>query len=153
MSLLLTLCPLVVALSATATTSSLGMLLNRQPVSESDLPAVPTKFADASTLMQTLREHGLHVGINSENDLVVKSEAGVLHYFRNAQDEPFQVEAHGVRDIGALVDSLDELENEYGRNVQKFTYDHVLRSLEEHGMQLDSEEILEDDTILLTINI
>ena len=52
-----------------------------------------------------------------------------------------------------LLDSVDELENEYGRNVQTFTYNKVMTSLYEHGMTVDQEEVLEDDSILLTLNV
>ncbi len=146
------LCPLVVALSASLTTATAGTLLSFTET-ETDLPAVPTVFNDSDLLVKTLTDHGLHVDRISENEFTVATEAGILRCFRENAGEAFRVEAKNVRDIAALISDLDELENEYGRNVQKFTYDHILSGLAEHGMSLDSEEILEDDSILLTLNV
>ena len=153
MSLTLTICPLVIAVSASVSGSAVGLLSQRIGGQEADLPPIQTCFADADLLVKTLREHGLTVRSLSETEFTVETEAGILHYFRRPDSETFWMDASGVRDIQALLDSLDSLENEYGRNVQKFTYDRVLRGLTEHGMAVGREEILEDDSILLTLTL
>ena len=58
-----------------------------------------------------------------------------------------------ISDMRQLLSSVDELNNEYGRNVQTFTYHKVMEGLIEHGMTVDTEEILEDDSIVLTLNV
>ncbi len=51
-----------------------------------------------------------------------------------------------------MKNELEELNEEYGLNVQSYTYEHVKDNLEE-GMSIESEEVLEDNTIVLTINV
>ena len=67
--------------------------------------------------------------------------------------KPFLLELKDISDMRELLNSVDELNNEYGRNVQTFTYNKVMEGLIEHGMTVDTEEILEDDSIVLTLNV
>ena len=154
MSLTLTLVPLAIAINmslAASAAASIGIFTAGS--SCADLPCVETIFMDGDLLAKTMREHGLHVKTVSENEYTIETESGILHYFRASGDVPFMLEVTGVKDLQELLDSLDSLENEYGRNVQKFTYDKVMCSLAEHGMGIESEEVLEDDSILLTLNV
>lgn len=154
MSLTLTLVPLAIAINmslAASAAASIGIFTAGS--SCADLPCVETIFMDGDLLAKTMREHGLHVKTVSENEYTIETESGTLHYFRASGDVPFMLEVTGVKDLQELLDSLDSLENEYGRNVQKFTYDKVMCSLAEHGMSIESEEVLEDDSILLTLNV
>lgn len=154
MSLTLTLLPAAIALSTTLTSSAVGVLTSLELKDGCpDLPAVDTAFLDGALLLQTLQEHGFSVNKVSEEEYTVQTEAGFLRYFRTASDRPFQVEASRIKDPNGLLHSLDLLENEYGRNVQRFTYETIRCNLEQHGMRLESEEVLEDDTILLTIDL
>lgn len=59
----------------------------------------------------------------------------------------------GIRDMDRLIADLKEFEEEYGRNVQDYTYHKILQAMEEHGLSLKEEEVLEDDSILLTLRI
>ncbi len=154
MSLTLTLLPATLALSTTLTGSAVGLLTSLD-LSDGcpDLPAVDTCFADGTLLVRTLTEHGLNVEKISENEFVVETESGRLRYFRSSAEEAFQVEASRIKDPEALIRALDQLENEYGRNVQQFTYETIRCNLARHGMKLENEELLEDDTILLTLDI
>ncbi len=153
MSLTLTLIPLAIAINASVAASFTAAVGIAAIDGGCDtLPAVKTMFTDPGMLVKTLREHGLEVNQVSENEFVIQAPSGILHYFRQSADSPFLLEVKKVKNLQELLDSLDSLENEYGRNVQKFTYDKVMASLEEHGMSIESEEILEDDSILLTLN-
>jgi hypothetical protein len=153
MSVTLTLIPLAVALSASLTAASVAMLANQPKNTAAELPVLETAFNDLDLLHKTLTQHGLQVQRTEDGQLIVRSESGTLHYFRAAQDAPFSLRVSDVTNMPELLSNLDELENEYGRNVQTFTYHKVMTGLLEHGMTIDSEEILEDDSILLTLNL
>lgn len=153
MSLTLTLIPVAIAVGMSLGSSSIAALTSLKGCGGHDLGPVETRFADCELLQKTLNEHGLIVKRLSENEYIIETEAGTLHYFRTSFDTPFMLEAKGVKDLQGLLSSLDSLENEYGRNVQAFTYGRVMRSLEEHGMSVASEEVLEDDSILLTLRL
>ena len=158
MSVSLVLIPLAVAYGATVGSAAIASLLaavdNKSRTNAPQvLEPVDTCFTDAALLQKTLAEHGLSVRALGEHDFVVETEAGTLHYFRPAPGAPFRLQAMHVADVDELLRSIDSLENEYGRNVQSFTYHHVLDELAAHGMTLDEEELLEDDTLVLRLNI
>lgn len=153
MSVTLTLIPLAVAVGVSLTAASASILNEMRDGNTRELPALETAFVDGAVLHKTLTQHGLQVAVLSENEMVVRSESGTLRYFRRNSGLPFSLELRDIHNMRELLDSVDELENEYGRNVQSFTYNKVMVSLAEHGMTIDSEEILEDDSILLTLNI
>ena len=153
MSLTLTLIPVAVAVGMSLGSSSVAALTHLRGKGGMDLEPVETAFQDGTLLCKTLNEHGLNVEQISENEYVIQCEAGTLHYCRAGAGLPFSLEVKGVRDMDELLSSLDSLENEYRRNVQAFTYDKVMSSLAEHGMTVDNEEVLEDDSILLTLRV
>lgn len=153
MSVTLTLVPLAIAVGITLTATSSALLSQQKNTPVEQLPVLETAFTDANLLHKTLTQHGLQVRSTHENELTVSSPSGVLRYFRQDNTQPFQLQISHVSNMRELLDSVDELENEYGRNVQTFTYSKVMTSLYEHGMTVDQEEVLEDDSILLTLNV
>ena len=153
MSVTLTLVPLAIAVGITLTAASSAMLTQQKEKPHAQLPVLETAFTDANLLHKTLTQHGLQVHSIHENELTVRSASGTLRYFRQNNTQPFQLQISNVCNMRELLDSVDELENEYGRNVQTFTYNKVMNSMQEHGMTVDQEEILEDDSILLTLNV
>lgn len=153
MSVTLTLVPLAVAVGLSLTATSTALLAQHRKNATQQIPVLETAFVDAAILQKTLTQHGLQVDAVSENELFVRSDSGELRYFRQDASSKFSLELRNISNMHELLDSVDELENEYGRNVQTFTYNKVMTGLIEHGMTVDTEEILEDDSILLTLNI
>ncbi len=153
MSFSLILCPLAIAMSVSASSASLGLLLNRSQHAPSKLPVLTTRFADEALLKQTLTEHGLTVRKTGADAFITETGAGVLHYFRSSASQPYRMEVQNVRDLPALLDALESLNRYYGRNVQQYTCETILKGIRANGMKLDSQTVLEDDTILLTISV
>lgn len=153
MSITITLVPLAVAVGLSLTATSTALLTQHRQNETQQIPALETAFMDAAILRKTLTQHGLQVETVSENELFVRSDAGELRYFRKEASGKFYLELRNISNMHELLDSVDELENEYGRNVQTFTYNKVMTGLIEHGMTVDSEEILDDDSILLTLKL
>ena len=60
--------------------------------------------------------------------------------------------AGGLTPYTALLEQIQLFETEYGRNVQTYTYHHIKENLTE-DMQIVSETVLEDDSLVLTISI
>lgn len=153
MSVTLTLVPLAIAVGISLTAASTSLLSQHRNTAVENIPPLETAFTDANLLHKTLTQHGLQVQTTHENELIVRSPSGVLRYFRHNNTQPFSLQMSNISNMRELLDSVDELENEYGRNVQTFTYNKVMTSLHEHGMTVDQEEVLEDDSILLTLNL
>lgn len=152
MSVTLTLVPLAVAVGITLTTASAAILKEKNPLDEVSIPPLETPFQDADLLVKTLTRHGLQVQPGSPDEILVPSEAGLLRYYRKDSAHPFSLRMENITNLRQLLDSVEELTQEYHCNVQTFTYQKVMEGLQEHGLCFDSEEILEDGSILLTLN-
>ena len=117
------------------------------------LPPLETIFNDMSLLAKTLTEHGLVVSILSDNQLSCQIGEVLLEYFRQAAGEPFKVNVSGLQDIESFLNEMECFEREYKHNVQSYTYNKLMENLNESNMKLVREDLLEDNSILLTIDI
>jgi len=151
--MVITLVPLAVAATMSLTSSSLSVLLALQGKPLGDLEPLETQFADETLLLQTLREHGMQVQNAGEGAYVVETDCGRLRYLRKTAAGPYYVQIENVADMQGLLASIDSLENEYGRNVQTFTYDRILHSAGDYGMAVEEQTVLEDDSILLRLKL
>ncbi|MGN0580941.1 MAG: hypothetical protein ACI4JE_08700 [Ruminococcus sp.] len=111
-----------------------------------------TSFADAELLHKTLVEHGCCVEKISENEMTVSTTNGILRYTRNSPLEAFRLVLDQISNPDVLLEQIRSLETDYGRNVQTYTYQHIKQNLTE-DMQIEDEQILEDDSLLLTIDV
>jgi hypothetical protein len=145
--------PIVIAASITIKETALDKLKQREGPAPPKLKPMQTVFNDSNLLIQTLREHGLSVTTISENKIYVKSGKHELHYERANTFEAFSVHAIGWDHTDQFLNDLACLENEYKMNVQSYSYDKLLQNLNESGMTLESETVLEDNSILLTIAV
>ncbi len=150
MSMTLTLLPMVIALGSTVSTASLaGACLIR----EKRIEPVPTAFQDRELLLKTLKQHGLTVTEEKQDHFIICTDNGEIHYRRQNESLPFEMEVSKIRDTEKLMAELKEFEEEYGRNVQAYTVNKIMASLKEHGLTKQEEEVLPDDSILLTLSI
>lgn len=111
-----------------------------------------TSFADAELLRKTLMDNGCCVKTISENEMTVSTTCGILRYTRNSPSEAFHLVLDQISNPDALLEQIRSLELDYGRNVQTYTYQHIKQNLTE-DMQIEDEQILEDESLLLTIDM
>lgn len=119
------------------------------------LQCVDTVFVDGELLVETLKAHGScvsNIQIVSENEILVDTEVGKLRYIRSNVTENFKLEFGMITDQEKFIEQLKSFEKEYGRNVQTYTYNHIKENLTE-DMKVESEEVLDDDSLMLTIDI
>ena len=152
MSISVVLVPLAIALTATLTDESLARLKMHKKLSEK-LEPLQTKFTNDELLTKTLQEHGFPVREVSENHVVAKAGKSELNYQRNNVSEAFSVTATGWDNVDDLIFDVECLEKEYLSNVQSYTYNKLIQNLSDSGMTIEDEVVLEDNSILLTINI
>lgn len=154
MSVVLSLTALAVIAGTTISSTALMTFLGSKSEVEAPIETecLETMFVDCDLLAKTLNEHGCCVTVVSENEIIVETSCGNLRYARNSAAEAFGLYINEVNDPQALIENLKAFEFEYGKNVQAYTYDHILSNLSE-DMTFQEEEILEDDSLLLTITI
>lgn len=113
---------------------------------------IKTRFNDAGMLRRTLLEHGVNTRVTSQNSIVSLFPTGQITYSRPSVGMPFVMEISNITDVQCLINEIDEIEHEYNGNVQQYTYERVMNNLPK-GMTVDNEEVLEDDSILITLNV
>ena len=119
------------------------------------LQCVDTVFVDGELLVETLKAHGScvsNIQVVSENEILVDTEVGQLRYIRSSVTENFKLEFGLITDQQKFIDQLKSFEKEYGKNVQDYTYNHIKENLTE-DMKIESEEVLDDDSLMLTTDI
>lgn len=127
-----------------------GLVENRK--NTKNQKSLETIYNDSALLVKTLSDYGCCVDQVTENDLRVQTQCGTLRYFRADSTQPFRLMLEQVEDADALLEQIRVFETEYGRNVQTYTYHHIKENLSE-DMQIVSETVLEDDSLVLTISI
>lgn len=110
-----------------------------------------TIFVDSQILYKTLNDFDCHVEEISENEYLVETEHGKLRYYRENSSMPFSIYFDQVDNPDALIQNINEFEQDYGRNIQDYTYNHIKQNLGDN-MRIDDEQVV-DDELVLTINI
>lgn len=103
-------------------------------------------------MIKTLKEHGMEVTLEEDGAVRASAEEKELIYAKNPQGV-YEVDLGGQPESEELVQELILLEEEYGFNVQEFTYQRLKEHLSSEGMEVHSEEVLEDNTIKIVLNV
>ncbi len=111
-----------------------------------------TPFMDREILMKTLNEEGV-VNISEwENGLACEVDNYKLLFEQQDKNKPYTLKISCLENQNAEEKAAD-LNNEYAMNVQEDAYLHILDKLKENNMQIENEEVMDDNTIVLTVNI
>ena len=109
-----------------------------------------TAFKDEEILIKTLSEHGVE-NIQTEKDKIYcKMEALKFEFEKN--DEGVYVMTINHNDEKEL-GIVNELGEEYQLNVQEESYNNLKKKLEAQNLEIDSEEVLDDNSIMITVNL
>ena len=110
------------------------------------------RFNDTDLLLKTLHEHGLPAMMQADGSIATQLGQGSITYARASADGPFIMEVSEVGDIQCLIDELDCIENEYNGNVQTYTYERIMSHMPP-DMTVESEEVMDDNSIVITLNV
>lgn len=113
---------------------------------------IETPFVDSALLLETLNNYDCHVQTVGENEIIVKTNCGDLRYIKPSQGEAYRLYLDKVNDVDGLLTNLKSFEYDYNRNVQEYTYSHIKQNLADN-MTIAEEEVLDDNSIYLTINL
>ncbi len=152
MSISATLIPLAISLIALSVKPSQARKSPASKVQQDDTVILETKFCDAGLLMKTLQEHGIRVAQPDADHIVTEFDEAVITYSRASEGAPFMMEVRAIGDTECLLSELDAIENEYEGNVQSYVYDRVINNLPKN-MSIESEEVMDDDSIVITVNV
>ncbi len=154
MSVLLTLtsCAIVAAVSLSST-AMMAVAVAQEDENEQIIEkGLETQFADGQVLIRALDGFDCHYTVVGENEIHVKTTAGSMIYRREQVGEAFRLYLDQISDADALIADIRSFEVDYQRNVQAYTYDHIKKNLTK-DMTVVEDTVLEDDTLVLTINV
>ena len=113
---------------------------------------IKTNIMDKETLVKTLTEHGADI-IDMEDNFISCAIEGIsMDFSKNSESEPYTVYIQ-YRNEETLTTLVDELDEEYKANAQEVSYNKILKNLEEKNYSIEEEEIMDDNTIVLTVNL
>lgn len=113
-----------------------------------------TRFKDKELLKKTLEEHGFSTEFMEDGSLLMVNESGKIRFFQEERKECFQAFPIELKDTTQFCEDLEQLHDEYMTNVQTHTYQHLKENLNGRtDLSLESEQVLEDDTIVLTLTV
>ncbi len=111
-----------------------------------------TPFMDRDILMKTLEEHGIKNIIEWENGISGEVDNYKLIFEKPAAEKPYNVKITCLEN-DSVEEKVGDLNQEYAMNVQEDAYLHIIEKLKENNMQIEDEEVQDDNTIVLTVNI
>lgn len=115
-----------------------------------------TVFMDKETLVKTLEEHGvvnIKYGEAWEKDKVTgQIDSYTLSFEKASDDKPYFLTVTCL-DTDNAEEKLNDLSSEYALNVQEDAYLSIIEKLKDNNMEVEEEEVLDDNTIVLTVNI
>ena len=110
----------------------------------------PTNFRDSNILIRTLTDHGLNPEQQNSSEIVCNIGSATLR-FRQEAGSPFSVEIERAQDMNAIFSQLFSVDEDYKRYVQSSTYEKLKKRAIEKNLTIESEEVLEDNSIVLTL--
>lgn len=103
-------------------------------------------------LQKAIEQYGCEIQeINQQN---YQTEIGDIKiYFQQSDNDIFEAVFDESVEKEAALEFLENLHTEYKYLIQQETYMKLLQQASEKGLELESEEIQQDKSILLTFNI
>lgn len=110
-----------------------------------------TIYNDKALLLKTLYEHGVENLKEKNGEITCKIESFAFR-FTKEENSPYIVEMSYDKNCSPE-ETLDDISEEYALNVQEETYLKIKENLSKKNLQINHEEIMEDNTIVLTVNL
>ncbi|GHU33374.1 hypothetical protein AGMMS50256_25180 [Betaproteobacteria bacterium] len=152
MSVSIALLPIALVILDRAEQASGRDISHRDTVQDDAPVSFPTSFADANLLLEALRDFGVYPTQTETGDIFCQIGESEL-CFTQQGGQPFSVEIRGAPSLEQAYRHLSNIDEDYRRCVQTAVYEKVKARAESQGLMLESEETLEDKTILLTLRI
>lgn len=113
---------------------------------------VETPFTDKEILIKTLEEHGATEIYEEYGKISGKVDTYLLSFEKIPNKQNYTATIDYLEKTN-IDEKLQDLNEEYSLNVQEESYLNIIEKLRENNMEIESEEVMDDDTIVLTINL
>ena len=131
---------------ATATTAP------RRRVTVLPQQTYPTNFRDRDLLLRVLAEYTMNPTVDSQGRINCET-ANCKLLFVQQLNQPFSIEVIKSPNISDVFQDLNQLNGRYCEVVQADAVRNVKARLADKGLSLEHEEVLADNTVVLTVQI
>lgn len=112
----------------------------------------PTNFRDRTLLCKVLEELGVSPVTKLNGSISCRVDKSEL-IFTQTGDGPYRVEVKNGPDREQVYHYLSEIDEDYKRCVQTVVYEKLKQRAVERNMLIESEEVLPDKTIVVTLQV
>lgn len=112
-----------------------------------------TNYTDKGILINTLTEHGASDMVETGDEITCKLFGMDMIYKKDDSNGAYVLTITQVSDKSECSDTIKDLNDEYGLNIQEMTYNKIKERLDAENMHLESETVLDDNSIVLTIEV
>jgi len=112
----------------------------------------PTNFRDGELLFRTLKEFGVNPTRHGR-EIRCKAENSTLTFRQSGAEGPYSVEVTNAPDLRRVYEYLSTVDDEYKRCVQAMVVEKLKERAADREMTVESEQVLEDNSVLLTLNV
>lgn len=111
-----------------------------------------TTILDKDVLLKTLKEHGATKIQINKDAITCDCECFRLTFEKAESDKAYsmQITYYDDKNINEFV---KDISSEYTANAQEISYNKIKERLTEKNLEIYEEEIYEDNTIVLTVNL
>ena len=104
-------------------------------------------------LLNTLIEHGAEEIAEDGDTVSCKLYDMEMVYKKLDGSNGYTLEITRVTDKNECENVINDLNEEYGMNIQEMTYNKIKERLAQENLRLESEAVMEDNSIVLTIEV
>ena len=112
----------------------------------------PTNFRDGDLLFKTLLDYSLNPVRQPNGDMTCHLGQTALR-LRPVVDASFNIEIINAPDLKPIFHTLSTLDRDYKNKIQKATLRNLKQKIQEKELVIENEEVLEDNSIVLTLSI
>jgi hypothetical protein len=112
-----------------------------------------TNYTDKGVLLNTLLEHGAEDLVEENGEISCKLFGMQMIYYKKNNSNGYTLDITRISDKATCENVINDLNDEYGLNIQEITYNKIKERLDNENMRLDSETVMDDNSIVLTIEV
>lgn len=111
-----------------------------------------TVIMDENALIKTLKEHGATDIKVNEGQIECNCQYFHLTFVRSDKSLPYTMKITASESKG-VDEFASDIGNEYTLNAQEISYNKIKERLEAQNLEISNEEVFDDNTIVLTVNL
>ncbi len=115
--------------------------------------AVKTNYTNKDILIKTLAEHGANALQSDDYNIYCELSGMQFMFSRNNTKSAYNLEIDKIVSEEICNNLLKDLADEYGLNIQDVVYKRIMERIQTQNMRIENEEVSEDNTIVLTIDL